>query len=62
LVKAYGSYVTFGLWRGQEITDPSGRLIPGARAMAAVKLRDVADIDPALFSDWLREAAHLEEA
>ncbi|MCG5457340.1 DUF1801 domain-containing protein [Micromonospora sp. PSH03] len=62
LVKAYGSYVTFGLWRGQEIVDPSGRLIPGARAMAAVKLRDVADVDPALFSDWLRAAAHLEEA
>ncbi|MFF4877963.1 DUF1801 domain-containing protein [Micromonospora sp. NPDC000668] len=62
LLKAYRSDVTFGLWRGQEITDPSGRLVPGARAMAAVKLRGVADIDPALFTDWLRAAAALEEA
>ncbi|MDG4835027.1 DUF1801 domain-containing protein [Micromonospora sp. WMMD967] len=61
LLKAYGSYVTFGLWRGQEITDPAGRLVPGARAMAAVKLRAVADIDPALFTDWLRAAAELEK-
>ncbi|MEV1321639.1 DUF1801 domain-containing protein [Micromonospora arborensis] len=61
-LKAHGSYVTFGLWRGQEITDPSGRLVPTARAMAVVKLRTVADIDPALFTDWLRDAAELEEA
>ncbi|RLP98850.1 DUF1801 domain-containing protein [Micromonospora sp. CV4] len=62
LVKAYGSYVTFGLWRGQEIADPSGRLVPAARAMAVAKLHGVADIDPALFTDWLRAAAALEEA
>ncbi|MEV4658364.1 DUF1801 domain-containing protein [Micromonospora sp. NPDC049301] len=62
LVKAYDSYVTFGLWRGREIADGSGRLEPAARAMAVVKLRGVADIDPALFTDWLRAAAALEEA
>jgi len=62
LLKAYRSDVTFGLWRGQEITDPSGRLVPGARAMAAVKLRGVVDIDPALFTEWLRSAAALEES
>jgi hypothetical protein len=35
-VKAYSASVTFGFWRGQEITDPSGRLEPGARAMPSV--------------------------
>ncbi|MER5333422.1 DUF1801 domain-containing protein [Micromonospora sp. NPDC002717] len=60
LVKAYAGYVTFGLWRGREITDPSGRLVPGARQMAAVKLRTLADVDPALFTDWLRQAHDLE--
>jgi hypothetical protein len=60
LVKAYGSYVTFGLWRGQELVDSSGRLIAGARQMASVKLRTVDDIDPALFTDWLRQACDLE--
>src|ERR687894_2721628 len=37
LLKAYRSYVTFGLWRGQDVADPSGRLIAGARRMASVK-------------------------
>ncbi|MBM7490761.1 DUF1801 domain-containing protein [Micromonospora luteifusca] len=60
--KAYRAYVTFGLWRGQEIADPSGRLAPAARAMATVQLRDVADLDPALFAGWLGAAAALEEA
>ncbi|GAA4571733.1 DUF1801 domain-containing protein [Planotetraspora kaengkrachanensis] len=60
LLKAYGKYVTFGLWRGQEIDDPSGRLVAGARQMASVKLHAVADIDPALFADWLGQALALE--
>lgn len=38
-VKAYSSYVTFGLWKGQMLTDPSGRLDAGARGMAGIKLR-----------------------
>ncbi|MFC4149160.1 DUF1801 domain-containing protein [Micromonospora mangrovi] len=60
LVKAYPAYVTFGLWRGQEVTDTSGRLTPGARRMASVRLRAVDEIDPTLFTDWLRQAYALE--
>ena len=60
LVKAYSSYVTFGLWRGQEIIDPSGRLVPGARQMASARLNGVDEIDPILFADWLRQAHDLE--
>ncbi|MEU1375753.1 DUF1801 domain-containing protein [Streptomyces triculaminicus] len=59
-LKAYASYVTFGLWRGQEVADPSGRLEPGARAMAGVKLRSAADVDSELFAAWLRLAQELE--
>ncbi|MDG4806111.1 DUF1801 domain-containing protein [Micromonospora sp. WMMD1120] len=62
LIKAYRSDITFGLWRGQEITDGSGRLRPAARTMAVVKLRAVADIDPAQIAGWLHAAAALEEA
>lgn len=62
LVKAYRTHVTFGLWRGQDVTDPSGRLVPGARRMASVKLTAVEEIDPALFADWLRQAHELEQA
>lgn len=58
--KAYSSYVTFGLWRGQEISDPTGRLEPTSRQMAVVKLRSMADIDPELFTTWLGQAQALE--
>jgi hypothetical protein len=56
LLKAYATYVTFGLFQGQLVEDPSGRLEPAARLMAAVRLRAAADVDESLFSGWLREA------
>lgn len=56
----YSSYVTFGLWLGQEITDRSGCLTPGARKMASIRLSSTADVDAALFTDWLRQARTLE--
>lgn len=62
LLKAYGSYVTFGLWQGQGVADPSGRLEAGAREMATVKLRSLDDLDAGLFTDWLRQARALAEA
>ncbi|WP_255369482.1 DUF1801 domain-containing protein [Kitasatospora sp. MBT63] len=58
-LKAYTAHVTFGFWRGQELTDPSGRLEPGAQRMAGLKLRTPSDIDPALFADWLSQARAL---
>ncbi|MFE1287715.1 DUF1801 domain-containing protein [Streptomyces sp. NPDC058751] len=60
LLKAYTSYVTFGLWRGQDVADPSGRLVAGARRMASVKLSRADEVDPTLFSAWLRHAVALE--
>ncbi|MBP2325092.1 hypothetical protein JOF56_005477 [Kibdelosporangium banguiense] len=60
LIKAYPRHVTFGFWKGQEITDPSGRLEPGAREMASVKLGAIDDIDAELFTDWLRQARAIE--
>ncbi|MET8855070.1 DUF1801 domain-containing protein [Streptomyces sp. NPDC004579] len=60
LLKAHTSYVTFGLWRGQDVPDPSGRLVAGARRMASVKLGRADEIDPDLFSAWLRHAVALE--
>jgi hypothetical protein len=60
LIKAYPRHVTFGFWKGQDITDPSGRLESGSRRMASVKLRSTQDIDPALFTGWLHQARALE--
>ncbi|MEY7970778.1 DUF1801 domain-containing protein [Saccharomonospora xinjiangensis] len=61
LVKAHSTTVTFGLWRGQQVSDEPGLLRAGARTMASVKLADVSGIDRALFTDWLRQAYSLEE-
>ena len=59
LVKAYPSYLTFGIWQGRQITDASGRLdISGG--MPHVKLRTVEDIDPQLFTEWLQQGRNLE--
>lgn len=60
LLKGYKSYLTFGLWRGRELNDPTGELIPGARAMASVKLRTLGDIDEAGFTALLEQAHDLE--
>lgn len=61
MMKAYPSYVTFGLFRGQKIDDPSGRLESGSREMASVKLRSVDEIDRAVFAAWLAQAQALEQ-
>ena len=56
LLRAYTTYVTFGLFQGRLVADPSGRLEPAARQMASVRLRAAADVDGALFAGWLRQA------
>jgi hypothetical protein len=61
LLKAYSKYVTFGLWKGQQITDPSGKLEAGSRQMASVKLASEQYVDEQLFTDWLRQARELEQ-
>ena len=61
LIKAYPKYVTFGLWRGREITDSSGR-IDTKGSMASVKYASLDDIDEAQLTDWLHQALALETA
>ncbi|CAM3017118.1 DUF1801 domain-containing protein [Saccharomonospora xinjiangensis] len=61
LVKAHSTTVTFGLWRGRQASDETGRLRAGARTMASVKLAGVSEIDRALFTAWLHQAYSLEE-
>ncbi|WP_018349317.1 DUF1801 domain-containing protein [Longispora albida] len=61
LIKGYTSYLTFGFWRGQEVADDSGLLVPAARQMATIKLKSASDIDTALFTRWLESAVALEK-
>lgn len=58
-LKAASRHVTLGFWRGASIRDGAARLERTGRVMAHVKLRTVADIDPALFADWLHQAREL---
>lgn len=53
--KAYTSSVTFMLWQGQDVDDPTGRLQLGARGMASVKLSDETDVDVIAFASWLKQ-------
>ncbi len=58
--KAYPAYVTLLLWRGQDITDTSGRLeAAGSGRMSSVKLRSSTDLDLPLQADWLRQVREL---
>ncbi|WP_255455387.1 DUF1801 domain-containing protein [Cryobacterium frigoriphilum] len=61
--KAYANFVTLLLWRGQRITDASGKLdASGSAEMGSVKLREADDVDAPLFDDWLRQLRELYRA
>jgi hypothetical protein len=61
-LKAASNHLTFGFWHGASIDDPSGRLETSGQVMAHAKLRDPADVDPALFANWLGQAREIELA
>jgi len=58
--KAYPSYVTFMLWRGQEIDDDSGTLSPaGSATMATLKVDNPAKLMGPRLTAWLKSAGEL---
>lgn len=57
-IKPATAHVTFGFWRGAELSDPDGRLEGGDR-MKHIKLRSADDVDDRQFSAWLKQAAKL---
>ncbi|WP_129590420.1 DUF1801 domain-containing protein [Cryobacterium aureum] len=61
--KAYPTFVTVLFWRGQAITDNSGKLnASGSAEMSEYKLRGVDDFDSDLFNGWLQQVRELEAA
>ena len=61
--KAYPTFVTVLFWRGQAITDDSGRLnASGSAEMSEYKLKSVDDFDSELFDGWLQQVRELEAA
>ncbi|MDJ0337349.1 DUF1801 domain-containing protein [Cryobacterium sp. PH31-O1] len=61
--KAYPTFVTVLFWRGQAITDDSGKLnASGSAEMSEYKLKSVDDFDSELFDGWLHQVSELEAA
>ena len=61
--KAYPTFVTVLFWRGQAITDDSGKLnASGSAEMSEYKLRGMDDFDSDLFTGWLQQLRELEAA
>ena len=58
-VKAFGSSVNFGFWRGTELTDPDGQLEGTGDRMRHVKLTSPDAVDPERFRAWVEEAVAL---
>ncbi|MGD9738582.1 MAG: DUF1801 domain-containing protein [Bauldia sp.] len=59
--KAHKNHVTFGFWRGQDLTSLSPRLESGGQKMAHIKLADPADIDIAEISALIERAIEINK-
>jgi hypothetical protein len=58
-VKAFGSTVNFGFWRGAELDDPEGVLDGDGDRMRHVSLHSLEEIRPDAFGALVRQAVEL---
>ena len=58
-IKPSKNHVTFGFWRGAELTDPKGRLEGDGDRMKHVKLASMADIRKSELQKFVKEALKL---
>ncbi|TFD78584.1 DUF1801 domain-containing protein [Cryobacterium psychrophilum] len=60
-IKAYPTFVTVLFWRGQAISDASGKLnASGSAEMSEFKLHGPDDLDDTLFDGWLHQISELQ--
>jgi hypothetical protein len=57
-IKPAKNHVTFGFWRGAELTDPKS-LLDGGDRMKHVKLASTKDIDKAALTAFIKQAVEL---
>ncbi len=57
--KAYKDYVTFGFWRGTELSDPDGLLSGDLTMMRTMTLRSAKDIRRDVFEGMVKQAVRL---
>ena len=58
-IRAFKNHVTFGFWRGVDISSGKGTLESGGKKMAHVKVRSEREIDRGLFKRMVNEAVEL---
>jgi hypothetical protein len=58
-ISVHNDHVNLGFPRGTSLTDRGGMLEGTGKRMRHVKIRDEGDVQPGLFSSWVREAARL---
>lgn len=61
-IKAHRSHVTFGFWRGVELSGDSGLLVSSGSKMAHLKIRSLDEIPEAELRRLVREAVKLNAA
>jgi len=60
-MKASAKHVTFGFWRGIELSDPKRLLEGDGERMKHVKVASPADVRTTQFSAWVKEAVKLND-
>jgi hypothetical protein len=60
-IHSFKNHVTFGFWRGLDITSGKGKMESGGKKMAHMKIRNESEIDNGLFQMWVKEAVHLNQ-
>ena len=58
-MKASSKHVTFGFWRGTELSDPKRLLEGDGERMKHVQVASPADVRTTHFAAWVKEAARL---
>jgi len=58
-MKAFKHVVNFGFWRGVDLNDPTGLLEGDGDKMRHMQLKSVAQINPEIFADFVRQAVKL---
>jgi hypothetical protein len=60
-MKVATNHVTFGFWRGAELSDPKGLLETSGSRMAHVKIAAPDEVRATQFAAWVREAVRLND-
>lgn len=60
-IKAFKNAVNFGFWRGVDLNDADGLLQGTGDKMRHVKLANMEDIKPEIFSEFVQQAVSLNK-